>query len=109
MIGGGALLATLSGFTLLGSLPVQPMATVAALGIQPHNNQISFIQVLGRECIEHQIHLVIKCNISGIAGLGGTMLFSQDSCMGPLFCPSTSGQCCLVVMGLNGLVCPDNC
>ena len=51
VIGGGALLATLSGFTLLGSLPVQPMATVAALGMQPHNTQISFIQVLSHECI----------------------------------------------------------
>ena len=46
--------------------------------------------------------------MAGAAGVGGSMLL-QSSCLGPFFCRAVSGRCCLVVLSINGPVCPDTC
>jgi len=50
--------------------------------------------------------------VAGVAGVGavgvaGVGMMAQAMCMTP-FC-SVQGQCCLLVLGTNGLVCPSNC
>jgi len=46
--------------------------------------------------------------VVGAAGVGGSMLVAQN-CLGPFFCTSVSGRCCLIVFGINGFTCPDTC
>jgi len=50
--------------------------------------------------------------VAGVAGVGavgvaGVGMMAQAMCITP-FC-SVQGQCCLVLQGTNGLVCPDSC
>jgi len=48
--------------------------------------------------------------VVGAAGVGGSMLLSQNSCPGPFYCTSIlDGRCCLVTLSRNGVVCPDTC
>ena len=42
----------------------------------------------------------------GLAGAGGVAMMG---CYGPFFCTSAQGQCCLVVFGTSGIVCPASC
>ena len=47
----------------------------------------------------------------GVAGLGlaaGGVVMTQQ-CMGPLFCTTASGDCCLIVNTESGLQCPPSC
>ena len=44
----------------------------------------------------------------GVAGLGAIFMMSQR-CMGPIFCTSSSGQCCRLVVANGGLTCPSRC
>ena len=45
---------------------------------------------------------------AGLAGAGGS-LYLQSSCSGPFFCRALSGKCCLVVLQVSGILCPDTC
>merc|ERR1711915_368955 len=45
----------------------------------------------------------------GVAGLGAAAMISQQQCIGPLYCTSPSGQCCLLVISNRGLQCPSRC
>jgi len=48
--------------------------------------------------------------VVGAAGVGGSMLLSQNSCPGPFYCTSSlDGRCCLVTFSISGPVCPDTC
>ena len=43
----------------------------------------------------------------GLAGVGGA---AAMMCVGPAFCTTQAGECCLLEMGVRGnLVCPDTC
>jgi len=46
--------------------------------------------------------------LAGIGTVGMSGALSAGVCPGPLFCTVQTG-CCLVTMGINGLVCPQSC
>ena len=46
----------------------------------------------------------------GVAGLGvGGMMVAGGLCMGPLYCVTPQGTCCLLVFAIQGLLCPSSC
>ena len=46
----------------------------------------------------------------GVAGLGvGGMAVAGGLCMGPLYCVTPQGTCCLLVFTIQGLLCPSSC
>ena len=48
-------------------------------------------------------------SLVGIGAAGGLMILG-GLCMGPFFCVTIQGTCCLVVNSPNsGFVCPDTC
>jgi len=44
----------------------------------------------------------------GVGAVGGGLMVAQSMCATP-YCETTSGQCCLLVFSVNGLVCPTLC
>ena len=89
IIGGGALLAFASaGFGGLGLLG--PVAGVGVLG--NIHTTLPYIYII----------------ITGALGIGGSMV-AQSMCLGPLYCTTVQGQCCLLVNSLSGLLCPTFC
>ena len=94
IIGGGAVSAAAGTVGALSTLPyVLPAATAAVVG--------KFLAI---------IILILICScFAGAHGVGGSMLVAQNSCLGPFFSTSVSGSCCLIVLGLNGVACPDTC
>ena len=47
-------------------------------------------------------------SLLGIGAAGGLMILG-GLCMGPLFCVTSQGRCCLIDNSLQGFVCPDTC
>ena len=52
---------------------------------------------------------------AGAAGLGGLglmgaagMMMAMEECVVP-YCVAASGQCCLLALGIRGIVCPLSC
>jgi len=74
-----------------GGAALAAASTVAALGTLPYLLPAAAVGVVG------------------VAGVGGSMLVGQSTCLGPFFCTTVLGTCCLVVFGVNGAVCPDTC
>ena len=44
----------------------------------------------------------------GAVGVGSNMV-AQSMCLGPVYCRTGSGQCCLIVLAGNGPRCPQSC
>ena len=45
---------------------------------------------------------------SGAALVGGNLM-AQNMCLGPIYCKTTSGKCCLVVSLRGNFICPISC
>ena len=51
-------------------------------------------------------HVELYLGLLGVGGAG--WMITQEMCITP-YCQALSGQCCLVVFSLNGIVCPQSC
>ena len=45
----------------------------------------------------------------GVVGAAGLTMMSLAECGGPFRCVSSSGQCCMLLINLNGAICPASC
>ena len=43
------------------------------------------------------------------AGVAGGAMIVSDMCLSPFFCVTQQGTCCVVVMTVNGIQCPNSC
>ena len=80
-------------FFFLVNFPI--VATGVALILAAGTTAVSLTPLLG------------AAGLLGI-GVGGSML-AQSVCVGPIYCRTTGGQCCILTRNNDRVICPEFC